>query len=149
LVRYLFWFVRLPTPAIPRRRQVGPPRTDASLARAPTPGALARARPHATPRPLCNPSRRRLTRGRCRRAASRRREATADGVTSPCASHRQCPPAPHVGCRCLDPSPMAESGLAASISCPSSTSQGRRANAPRLDQAESHGSSTVIDIGKV
>ena len=104
---------------------------------------------------------------RKKRKQRNRRRPSSDGPTSPllriascrascriwgtkrerrAGSHR---PAPHVGCRCLDPSPMAESGLAASISCPSSTSQGRRANAPRLDQAESRGSSTVIDIGKV
>ena len=29
---------------------------------------------------MCNPSRRRLTRGHCKRVASRRREATADGA---------------------------------------------------------------------
>jgi len=72
--------------AIPRVPQPSPRRVSAPLL-VPSPMIS----PHATPRPLCNPSRRRLTRGRCRRTVSGRREATADGVTSPCASRRQRP----------------------------------------------------------
>jgi len=58
--------------------------------------------PHVTPRPLCNPSRRRLTHDRCRRAASRRREATTDGAPPGDARPRWGAPdrgrrAPHLG----------------------------------------------------